>query len=99
MDDDDIWVGESGHRPRLELKSLDEVLVCGIVRRQDLDGDVAVKMLLSATVYTRHAALAQQLLDEAMANSYTNQVIIRRHVPLARPPARPGASFQLDLSC
>src|SRR5262249_46236494 len=58
VDDDDIWVGESGHCPRLELKALDKVLIGGIIRRQDLDRDIAVKMLLSATVYTRHAALA-----------------------------------------
>jgi len=75
MHHEDIWVREPRHRPRLDLESLDEGWIGGVVGRQHLHGDMTIKVRLIGAIDPGHAALAYQLLDHTMAKRLANELV------------------------
>ena len=65
VDRDDVRMLELGRGARFALEALDEFLVEGERKRQDLDGDVALELALAGLEDDRHASAAQ-LLDDVV---------------------------------
>src|SRR2546425_5615371 len=63
VDRDDAGVLELGRGAGLALEALDELFVEGEGKRQDLDGDVALQLLLAGLEDDRHAPAPQLLGD------------------------------------
>ena len=64
---------QAGDSARLQPEALDELAVQPRMRRQYLDGDVAIHVALEAFVDGRHAALPQKLGDLVLAEFLSHQ--------------------------
>ena len=74
MDRDDVRVREAGRRARLAQESLARLGGAREVRRQDLDGDVAIELHVAREVDDAHAAAAELALERVLAGQGGLQV-------------------------
>src|SRR6185437_14656077 len=107
VNDDDVRMREPRQRPGLLLEARNEVLVGGIVGRQNLDGDIAIEMLLTRAIDTRHAALAEQIRDDTTAQALANEIVvdtpgcllISHAIPSALIESRFSRSARYEVKC
>jgi hypothetical protein len=56
-------MGETGDQSSLKVEALDEVAICCIPGRENLDRNLAIKVLLACSVDISHAPLAKRSQD------------------------------------
>jgi hypothetical protein len=69
-------MGESGDQPGFEIKTIDKIAVCCIPRRENLDRNLSIKILLVCPVDTGHASLAKWGQYFIFTKEGTNQGIL-----------------------